>query len=340
MVSKKSYLREPLIIRKPEGLYCPKALAYIDPWRPVDCALITHAHADHARAGSRQYHCALGGEGILRKRLGDHDIRAHTYGEVFALGEVEVSFHPAGHVLGSAQIRVDDGHSVWVITGDYKRDSDPTCRLFEPVTCDVLITEATFALPIYRWPSMDQVMDRMFSWWDHHVRNHRTPVLLCYSLGKAQRIMAEISNRSDRSVLVHSAVANLNLEYEQQGIKLGQWERANESQKSISTDLIIAPPQVADSAFLKRFRPTELAMASGWMQVRGVRRRSTINQGFVVSDHADWDGLIRTIKDSGASQVYATHGETRVFTRYLNDCLHINAERLETAFGIEAGTDQ
>ncbi|MBU25248.1 MAG: DNA ligase-associated DEXH box helicase [Gammaproteobacteria bacterium] len=340
MVSKKSCLREPLIIRTPQGLYCPKAKAYIDPWRPVACALITHAHADHARAGSSQYHCALGGENILKKRLGEHDIRAHAYGEVFVLGQVSISFHPAGHVLGSAQIRIHDGHSVWVITGDYKRDPDPTCLMFESVTCDVLITEATFALPIYRWPSMDQVMERLFSWWDHHVRNHRTPVLLCYSLGKAQRIMAEIRNRSDRSVRVHSAVADLNLEYERQGIELCPWERATESEKKISTDLIIAPPQVAGSAFLRRFQPTELAMASGWMQVRGVRRRSTINQGFVVSDHADWDGLIRTVKETGASQVYATHGETRVLTRYLNECLGVAAERLETAFGIEVGADQ
>ena len=177
-------------------------------------------------------------------------------------------FHPAGHVLGSAQIRIDDGDAVWVITGDYKRDPDPTCQRFEPIHCDVLITEATFALPIYRWPSMDQVMEHMFRWWDHHIRNQRTPVLLCYSLGKAQRIMAEIRQRSDRSVRVHGAVANLNLEYENQGVALCPWRRASESDKGVSTDLVIAPPQVAGSSFLKRFHPTELAMASGWMQVR------------------------------------------------------------------------
>ena len=277
---------------------------------------------------------------MLEKRLGPQRIDAHPYAEPFVLGDVQISFHPAGHVLGSAQIRIDDGDAVWVITGDYKRDPDPTCQRFEPIHCDVLITEATFALPIYRWPSMDQVMEHMFRWWDHHIRNQRTPVLLCYSLGKAQRIMAEIRQRSDRSVQVHGAVANLNLEYEKQGVALCPWQRASESDKGVSTDLIIAPPQVAGSSFLKRFHPTELAMASGWMQVRGVRRRSAINHGFVISDHADWQSLIQTVQQSEARQIYATHGETRVLTRSLNDHMGVAADRLETAFGIEQGTDQ
>ena len=277
---------------------------------------------------------------MLEKRLGPQMIDAHPYGESFVLGDVQISFHPAGHILGSAQVRIDDGDSVWVITGDYKRDPDPTCQRFEPIHCDVLITEATFALPIYRWPSMDQVMEHMFRWWDHHIRNQRTPVLLCYSLGKAQRIMAEIRQRSDRSVQVHGAVANLNLEYEKQGVALCPWQRTSESDKGVSTDLIIAPPQVAGSSFLKRFHPTELAIASGWMQVRGVRRRSAISHGFVVSDHADWQSLIQTIQQSEARQIYATHGETRVLTRYLNDHMGVAADRLETAFGIEQGADQ
>ena len=163
---------------------------------------------------------------------------------------------------------------------------------------------------------MDQVMEHMFRWWDHHIRNQRTPVLLCYSLGKAQRIMAEIRQRSDRSVRVHSAVANLNLEYEKQGVSLCPWQSTSESNKGFSTDLIIAPPQVAGSSFLKRFHPTELAMASGWMQVRGVRRRSAINHGFVVSDHADWQSLIQTIQQSEARQNYATQGATRQLNPY------------------------
>lgn len=340
MISKNQSQSDSLIIKTAEGLYCPKAKAHLDPWRPVDCALITHAHADHARGGSQKYHCAESGAGLLRARLGDVQIIPHAYGEPFRLNNVNISFHPAGHVLGSAQIRIDDGNSVWVLTGDYKRSHDPTCEPFEPIICDVLITEATFALPIYRWPLIDEVMERIFSWWDSNIRSGRTPVLLCYSLGKAQRIMAEIQNRSERSVRVHGAIAALNPYYERENVSLCPWEIVTKSNQKKSSDLIIVPPQVSDSAFMKQFQPAELAMASGWMQVRGVRRRASINQGFVISDHADWDGLIQTIQESKARRVLATHGETRVLTQYLNETLGIQAERLETVFGLANGIDQ
>lgn len=340
MVSKKRLNSDPLIVRTPDGLYCPKAQAHIDPWRAVDRALITHAHADHARAGSRYYHAAELGCDLLRTRLGTDQISPHAFGEPFQLGDVKVSFHSAGHVLGSSQLRLDDGEQVWVITGDYKRQDDPTCAPFEPVECDVLITEATFALPIYRWPSMDQVMAQLFQWWDGCIQSRRTPVLACYSLGKAQRIMAEIGQRTDRSVWVHSAVARLNEAYETADVTLCPWRTVSEAPKGVSTDLVIAPPQVIGSAGLKKFAPTECAMASGWMQIRGVRRRASLNQGFVISDHADWDALIQTIQQSKARHVYATHGETRVLTQYLNDVLQIPADRLETAFGLTEGVDQ
>jgi putative mRNA 3-end processing factor len=187
---------------------------------------------------------------------------------------------------------------------------------------------------------MDDIMPRIFRWWDANVRAKRTPVLLCYSLGKAQRVMAEIASRSNRSVRVHGAVATLNAKYEDAQVTLCPWERASDAPKGVSQELVIAPPQVAGSAFLKRFGPTELAMASGWMQVRGVRRRAAINQGFVISDHADWDELLATIHQSKAHTVYATHGETRVLTRFLNETTAINATRLETAFGIHQEGDQ
>lgn len=340
MVTKKLPHSDPLVIRTPEGLYCPKAGAHIDPWRSVECALITHAHADHARTGSRQYHTAADGVSLLKSRLGTEQIVGHPVAEPVTLGEVEVSFHPAGHVLGSSQIRLCDGSQTWVITGDYKRDPDPTCRPFESVPCDVLITEATFALPIYRWPSMDSVMTQLFRWWDANCRANRTSVLLCYSLGKAQRVMAEIAARSKRSVWVHPAVATLNAAYIEAGVPLCPWRPMTEAAKGFTPELVIAPPQVAGSNALKRFQPCELAMASGWMQLRGVRRRAAVGQGFVISDHADWPGLIRTIQESGASQIYATHGETTVLTRYLNEVLGLHAARLETAFGVTADLDQ
>jgi putative mRNA 3-end processing factor len=340
MVSKNPRRGDPLIQRTDQGLYCPQGDVYIDPWRPVPRALITHAHADHARPGSSQYHCAADSAGVIASRLNTEHITTHQYGHSFQLNDIEVTFFPAGHILGSAQIRLSDGEQTWVITGDYKRTPDPTCQVFEPVECDVLITEATFALPIYRWPSMDDIMPRIFRWWDANVRAKRTPVLLCYSLGKAQRVMAEIASRSNRSVRVHGAVATLNAKYEDAQVTLCPWERASDAPKGVSQELVIAPPQVAGSAFLKRFGPTELAMASGWMQVRGVRRRAAINQGFVISDHADWDELLATIHQSKAHTVYATHGETRVLTRFLNETTAINATRLETAFGIHQEGDQ
>jgi putative mRNA 3-end processing factor len=340
MVPKKPNHRDPFVMRTTKGLYCPRADAYIDPWKPVSRALITHAHADHARSGSAEYHCAKDGVGILKHRLGTEAITGHPYNKPFQLGEVEVSFHPAGHILGSAQIRLSDGDQTWVITGDYKRNPDPSCQPFEPVACDVLITEATFALPVYRWSPMDDIMAQLFRWWDANIQAKRTPILLCYSLGKAQRIMAEIGARSTRSVAVHSAIANLNTLYETEKVQLCPWARATELPKGVSTDLILAPPQVLGSTFLKRFEPVEIAMASGWMQIRGIRRRAAVAQGFVVSDHADWHGLLKTVRESGAQQVFATHGETRVLVRYLNEVEGLDAHRLETAFGIETGYDQ
>lgn len=340
MVSKKCSISDPLVVRTSNGLYCEQADVYIDPWYPVQTALITHAHADHARSGSAQYFCAVGGEGILKSRLNTQAITAISYAHSFNMNGVEVSFHPAGHILGSAQIRLDNGYQTWVITGDYKRDVDPTCDAFRPIECDVLITEATFALPIYRWPNMDEVMQQLFRWWDNAIVAKRTPVLLCYSLGKAQRIMAEVGNRTDRSVLVHSAVAKLNMQYEKQNIKLCPWRLASEGKHQFTHDLVIAPPQVVNSAFLNRFKSVEVAMASGWMQVRGIRRRAAVNQGFVISDHADWNGLLRTVAESKAHTIFSTHGETSTITRYLNETTSVNAVPLETAFGLTEDKDQ
>ncbi len=340
MVSKKQSISDPLLVRTRNGIYCPQADVHIDPWRPVERALITHAHADHARSGSKHYFCASDGKALLQSRLNTRAITPIPYTKKLDFNGVQVSFHPAGHILGSAQIKLDDGNQTWVITGDFKRESDPTCEVFKPIECDVLITEATFALPIYRWPTIEESMQQIFRWWDNAITANRTPVLLCYSLGKAQRIMAEIGIRTDRSVIVHQAIATLNEHYSRQSVRLCPWRVVNTNSDKSSIDLVIAPPQVAGSAFLKRFNPIELAMASGWMQVRGVRRRAAINQGFVISDHTDWIGLLNTVRESKAHTVLATHGETRALTRYLNETGSVYAERLETAFGITEDLDQ
>lgn len=332
MVTKKSAHRDPLVVVAREGLYCPKAEAYIDPWRPVETALITHAHADHARPGSRQYHCLSSGAGLLSERVRPDTLFTHEAHRPITLGSLEVSWIPAGHVLGSAQIRLSDGEQVWVVTGDYKRTPDPSCAPFEPVRCDVLITEATFALPIYRWPSMDQVMEELCQWWDHALQKNRQPVLYCYALGKAQRIMAELALRTSREVLIHPTIAQLLPAYLDQNIPLCPWQVLNSGQGATDGALVLAPPGAQGGRLITQFRVLDEAMASGWMQIRGVRRRRALTQGFVISDHADWDGLLQTIQDSGASRVLATHGETRVLTDYLNR-LGIEATRLTTSYG-------
>ena len=332
MVTKNSADRDPLVIVTREGLYCPQADVYIDPWRPVQTALITHAHADHARPGSARYHCLSSGSELLTQRVRPPLLTSHEAHQPVKFGPITCQFVPAGHVLGSAQIRITDGEQVWVVTGDYKRIDDPSCARFEPIACDVLITEATFALPIYRWPSMDQVMAEVLQWWDQAVRKQRQPVLYCYALGKAQRIMAELALRSSRDVIVHPTIAQLIPAYESQGVSLCPWQPLVKHPKPAPGSLILAPPGAQGGHLLTQFKALDEAMASGWMQIRGVRRRRALPRGFVISDHADWDGLLRTVQETGASRVLATHGETRVLTDYLNR-QGIQAARLATGYG-------
>lgn len=323
-----------LVTLTPEGLYCPAGGFHIDPWRAVERALITHAHGDHARRGSRTYHAARTGLGLLQRRLGpDAAIDGHGFGEPLSFGDATVSFHPAGHVLGSAQIRIEVGGEVWVISGDYKRDADPSCEAFEVVPCDVFITEATFALPVYRWDPIDQVMAALFAWWDGNAAAGRASVLFCYALGKAQRVLAEIGRRSDRQVFVHGAIDALLDPYRSEGIALAPTVAVGPRRKgeSFPGDLIVAPPSAFGSPWMRRFGDAGTAFASGWMRVRGNRRRRGFDRGFVLSDHADWPGLLRTIEATGARRVLATHGYADTLARYLRD-LGLAAAPLETRF--------
>jgi putative mRNA 3-end processing factor len=318
----------------PEGLYCPAGSFHIDPWRAVERALITHAHGDHARRGSRRYHAARTGLGLLQRRLGpDAAIEGHGFGEPLSFNDATVSFHPAGHVLGSAQIRIEVGGEVWVISGDYKRDADPSCEAFEVVPCDVFITEATFALPVYRWDPIDQVMAALFAWWDGNAAAGRASVLFCYALGKAQRVLAEIGRRSDRQVFVHGAIDALLDPYRSEGIALAPTVAVGPRRKgeSFGGELIVAPPSAFGSPWMRRFGDAGTAFASGWMRVRGNRRRRGFDRGFVLSDHADWPGLLRTIEATGARRVLATHGYADTLARYLCH-LGLAAAPLETRF--------
>ena len=331
-----------VITLKKEGLYCPAGDFYIDPWKPVPRAVITHAHADHARPGSKHYYAARSGVGLLKQRLGESiSIEGHEFGEQVKLGDAIASFYPAGHVLGSAQIRVEVGGEVWVISGDYKCDDDSSCEAFQPVPCDVFITEATFALPIYRWDPIEEVMDQLMRWWAANAAAGKASAVFCYALGKAQRLLAEIGRRTDRPIYVHGAVDTLLPAYRDAGIELAATIPVLDKAKgeSFAGELVIAPPSAFGSPWMQRLGNCGTAFASGWMRVRGHRRRRGFDQGFVMSDHADWPGLLQTIEATGAKKVFATHGYSDTLARYLTEEKGLEAEPLETLFEGE-GDDQ
>ncbi len=322
----------------PQGLYCAPGGFHVDPWRPVDRALITHAHGDHARSGSRRYLGARAGKGLLQRRLGaDATIDTLDYGERLNINGVTVSFHPAGHVLGSAQLRVEYGGETWVVSGDYKRAPDPTCAPFEPVPCDTFITEATFGLPIFRWDATEQVAEDILRWWDANRAVGRASVLFCYALGKAQRLLAELARLTDRAVFVHGALQSLLEVYRDAGIRMLPTQPVSEVEKgtSFAGALVLAPPSAGGSTWMRRFGEYETGFASGWMRVRGNRRRRGFDRGFVLSDHADWPDLLRTVEDTRAKRVLVTHGHSEPLARYLRE-RGVDAAPLATPFEGEA----
>ena len=319
------------------GLYCAAGDFYIDPWRSVDRALITHAHSDHARPGSRSYLCAEEGTGVLRLRLGAKTcIQGLHYGTTVLLNGVRVSFHPAGHVLGSAQIRLEHRDEVWVVSGDYKTEPDPTCSAFEPVRCEVFVTESTFGLPIYRWPPAAKIFAEINDWWRGNQSEGRTSVLGGYSLGKAQRLMAGIDPHLG-PLHVHAAILEFLPAYAAAGFRLPEAGllTAESVRRAGGQALVIAPPGSDQAGWLPRKSPASVAFASGWMLVRGARRRPDSDRGFPVSDHADWPGLLATIRATGAGRILVTHGSTGPLVRWLNEN-GWQAETLATRFEGEA----
>lgn len=314
-------MRDALIQTSPAGLYCPAGDFHIDPWRPVSRALITHAHGDHARTGSQQYYCAKPGLSLLEHRLGaNNNFLPFAYGEPFDINGVRVSFHPAGHILGSAQVRVEHEGEVWVVSGDYKRDPDPTCAPFEVVPCDQFITEATFALPIYRWQPTPQTAEEIYHWWMACRTKNRTALLLCYSLGKSQRVLAELMRYSEDPVYLHGAVDGLTRLYRNAGVSMLPTIPVSETGKNaLPGELVLAPPSAFRSVWMKRFKELETGFASGWMRVRAGRRMRGYDRGFVLSDHADWPQLLQTIGETGAKQVWVTHGKADLLVRHLNE---------------------
>ncbi|MGA6148840.1 ligase-associated DNA damage response exonuclease [Stenotrophomonas sp. NPDC077461] len=325
-----------LVVLRPEGLYCPAGDFHIDPWRPVPRAVITHGHGDHARSGMGHYHCSTDSVPILRWRLGEVPLDAHAYGARFRLGDVDVSLHPAGHVLGSAQVRIDDGTQVWVASGDYKRQPDPTCAPFDVVPCDTFITEATFGLPVYRWPPTPQVAADIVAWRRECEARGEAAVLLCYALGKAQRVLAELLPLDTQPALLHGAIAAGVAVYREAGIAMLATETVGEQARGsdLAGKLVLAPPSAAGSAWMRRFKSAQLGFASGWMRLRGNRRRRNYDRGFVVSDHADWPDLLRTIAQTGARRVIATHGNTDALIRFLRE-RGVAAGAFATGYGDE-----
>ncbi|MEQ8858925.1 MAG: ligase-associated DNA damage response exonuclease [Pseudomonadales bacterium] len=320
------------------GLYCAAGDFFIDPWRPVARAVITHAHADHARPGSERYFAERRGVGLLERRLGSPPIAGLDYGESVRFDQVEVSLHPAGHVLGSSQVRIAGHGEVWVVSGDFKRQPDPTCAAFEPLACDVFITEATFALPVYRWPETAAVAREVVDWWQGNAARGTPSVLFCYALGKAQRLLAELRDLPSLPVYTHGAVEAINDVYRAAGVTLPVTERVDDADQDYTRALILAPPGAAGSTWMRRFGAASTGFCSGWMLLRGNRRRRGYDRGFVLSDHADWPGLIDSIQATGARRVFTTHGQSDLLARYLRE-RGVEAAPVATEFDGEGGSD-
>jgi putative mRNA 3-end processing factor len=309
----------PLIAWTDKGLYCEVGGFYIDPHRAVDLAVVTHAHSDHARRGSKHYITVDSGIGLLRARIGKKiSVQGLKYGERIRLGEVTVSLHSAGHILGSAQVRVEYGNEVWVASGDYKRDPDPSCDPFETVRCDTFITEATFGTPKYAWRKDARHGEDLVRWWDENALAARNSIVFGYSLGKGQRILAELApafqnGRIRSPVLIHSAMVELTECYRAEGRVLAPTlpldeavAEAEAADRALVGEMILAPPSVLDETWAKRLGDYRTAFASGWMQTGGWGR-GRYDHGFVMSDHADWNDLNQTILESGATRVFVQH---------------------------------
>ena len=324
-----------------KGLYCRAGNFYVDPWKPVDNAVITHAHSDHARWGNKNYLCHHYTKPLLRLRLGDISVQSVGWNEPITMNNVKVSLHPAGHIIGSSQIRMEYNGEVWVISGDYKTENDGLSGQFEAVRCNTFVTESTFGLPIYKWRSQQELFKSIQDWVVSNKSHGKNSVIIAYSLGKAQRVMQALKEVTDR-VMVHGAIFNTHVALQNSGIPV--YDESNlpiierivpdTPKEKLTGTVIIAPPSADGSPWMKRFNPYALGICSGWMQVRGNVRRRNADAGFPMSDHADWEGLLASVKATGAEKVFVTHGFQAAFSRYLNE-QGIHAAEIKTEFGTE-----
>jgi putative mRNA 3-end processing factor len=306
---------------KEKGLYCTQGDFYIDPWLPVPKAIITHAHSDHAKWGCKHYLSHYLSEPILRLRLGaDISLQTLEYSEEIIINGVKVSLHPAGHIIGSAQVRLEYKGEIWVVSGDYKVEPDNISTPFEAVRCHTFITECTFGLPVFNWQAQDKVMDDVHTWWRKNKNEGKTSVLFGYPLGKTQRLLKNLDSEYG-PILAHGAVWNVNEAFRNIDIDLPSIELITRETHPGKFDgaMILAPPSALGSLWMRRYKSAETAMVSGWMNLRGAKRRRPVDKGFVLSDHADWKGLLQAIKETGATKILATHGYKASFAKYLTE---------------------
>ena len=310
-------MKTPLLAFNEKGIYCAAAKVYIDPWKPVDKAIITHGHADHSRWGHKQYITHHDNVPIIQHRLGAINVTGKNYGETFIINNVKFSLHPAGHILGSSQIRVEHQGEVWVFTGDYKTEDDQLCVPFEPVKCHSFITECTFGLPAFKWRPQQEVFSEINGWWAKNKSEQKTSVLFGYSLGKAQRLLKHL-DPSIGKIYTHTAIENMTKVCRSIADFPETIQITRETKKEeLFGNMVLAPPSAHGSPWIRKMVPFVTASASGWMAFRGARRRRAIDKGFVLSDHCDWDGLLEAIKATGATKIITTHGYTDIFSKYL-----------------------
>lgn len=322
-----------LLSYTPNGIFCAKADVYIDPWRPVNKAIITHAHADHSRWGMSHYLAHEDSAPVMKHRLGnDIAIETKKYNEPFYINGVKFSLHPAGHIIGSSQIRVEYNQEIWVVSGDYNTQPDSYCPAFEPIKCHHFITESTFGLPVYKWEPTSVIFDQIHQWWQKNQEENKVSVLLAYSLGKAQRLIHHLNPELGK-IYTHGAIENTNEVLRSNGIRVPTTHRItqNTHAKDLLKQMIIAPPSAQNSAWMNKLKPRSIAMASGWMNLRGAKRRRNTERGFTLSDHADWNGLNQAVAATEAENIYVTHGYKTTFAQWLCE-QGKNAMVLETEF--------
>ena len=312
-------MKTPLLQFTNNGIYCEKANVYLDPWKPVDHAIISHGHADHSRYGHKKYITHYRNVPIIQHRLGEINVTGKEWGEVFTVNNVKFSLHPAGHIIGSSQIRVEHKDEVWVFTGDYKTENDGISTPYEPIKCNTFITECTFGLPAFKWTPQEEVLENINKWWAENRAEGKTSILFGYSLGKAQRLLKYLDTNIGE-IYTHGAIENMT----QVLRPLVDFPKTtlitrDTKKEQLLGNIVLAPPSAHGSTWIRKMVPYVTASASGWMTFRGARRRRAIDKGFVLSDHCDWPGLLESIEATGAEKIICTHGYTDIFSKYLRE---------------------